>query len=317
MSDAKVAKRPHPGTAHDEPIVHAFGVHDPADPDPWAALAMDRSLPFDPAAKAALLRDQRSASRQFLLPFVRPLARLTIVLAQVFKAVFPRFPHAPKFLHWMIATGMKRFLTPDANWLILRHFHLGSQILLFIADNVTPGFRPVLEPMDPKDVDGVRDNLFLKHDLNIYNFLIQLSHEMDKRGVSLKKAESLDFSAIDPEAVKIDDMPKGRFNKIDLQTAIEMYTPAYAFWLTDRDFWRAANSLQLDETIGLYCARLTGEEQHLAMVTNAHPLVPESTLKAGFRLMLHGLSTEVLHGFLVELKQRQAAERGKTAPAQG
>lgn len=307
MSDGTLAGRPHPATAHDEPIVHVFGTHDPADPDPWAALAMDRSLPFDPEAKAALLRDQRSTSRQFLLPFVRPLARLTIVLAQVFKAVFPRFPHAPKFLHWMIATGMKRFLTPDANWLILRHFHLGSQILRFIADNVTPGFRPALEPMDPKDVDGVRDNLFLKHDLNIYNFLIQLNHEMDRRGVRLEKAESLDFSAIDPDAVKIDDLPKGRLNKIDLQTAIELYTPAYAFWLTDRDFWRAANSLQLDETIGLYCARLTGEEKHLAMVTNAHPLVPESTLKAGFRLMLHGLSTEVLHGFLVELKQRQAA----------
>ena len=311
MSDA----RPHPGAAHDEPIVHVFGVHDPADPDPWAALAMDRSLPFEPAAKSALLRDQRSPSRQFLLPFVRPLARTSIVVAQIFKAVFPRFPHAPRFLHWMIATGMKRFLTTDANWLILRHFHLGSQILRFIADNATPGFRPLLEPMDPKNVDGVRDNLFLKHDLNIYNFLIQLNHEMDRRGVTLQKAEALDFSAIDPEAVRIEDMPNGRFNKIDLQTAIELYTPAYAFWLTDRDFWRAANSLQLDETIGLYCARLTGEEKHLAMVTNAHPLVPESTLKAGFRLMLHGLSTEVLHGFLVELKQRQVAGRGKTASA--
>lgn len=315
MSRRPLAGRPHPATAHDEPIVHAFGVHDPADPDPWAALAMDRSLPFFPEAKAALLRDQRSPSRQFLLPFVRPLARLTIILAQMFKSIFPRFPHAPKFLHWMIATGMKHCLTPDANWLILRHFHLGSQVLRFIADNATPGFRPVLEPMDPTDIDGVRDNLFLKHDLNIYNFLIQLNHEMDRRGVELAKRDVIDFTAIDPEAVKIDQMPKGWLNKIDLQTAIELYTPAYAFWLTDRDFWRAANSLQLDETIGLYCARLTGEEKHLAMVTNAHPLVPESTLKAGFRLMLHGLSTEVLHGFLCELKGRHEAERGKAAPA--
>jgi hypothetical protein len=34
-------------------------------------------------------------------------------------------------------------------------------------------------------------------------------------------------------------------------------------------------------------------------------MVPESTLRAGFRLMLHGLATEVLHGFLCELKARQ------------
>jgi hypothetical protein len=36
-------------------------------------------------------------------------------------------------------------------------------------------------------------------------------------------------------------------------------------------------------------------------------LVPFSTLRAGFRLMLHGLSTEVLHGFLREMKSRHAA----------
>ncbi len=101
---------------------------------------------------------------------------------------------------------------------------------------------------------------------------------------------TLDFSAIS-DTVTLDPLPSGRFNRIDLQTAIELYTPAYALMLTDRDFWRASNSLQLDETIGLYAARLTGEEQHLAMISNRHPLVPFSTLRAGFRLMLHGLST--------------------------
>jgi hypothetical protein len=289
----------------DEQITHLFGVHDPADPDPWAALAMDRSLPINVDAKAALLRDQRSTSRQFVLPFARPLAYLSIIIIQIIKALSPRFPHAPRLLHRLIAFGMGTFLSRDANWLILRHFHLGSQILKFIADNATPGYRPTLEPMEPHVVDDVRDNLFLKHDLNIFNFLIQLNHELDKRGTRISRCDTLNFSAITAPDVKHADMPNRWHNVIDLQTAIELYTPAYAFWLTDRDFWRAANSLQLDETIGLYCAQLTGEEKHLAMVTNAHPLVPESTLKAGYRLVLHGLSAEVLHGFLYALKQAQ------------
>jgi hypothetical protein len=224
--------------------------------------------------------------------------------------VSPRQPNAPKFLHRLIAFGMRHFLSADANILILRHFHLGSQILRFIADNTTPGYRPTLAPMAPRCIDDVRDNLFLKHDLNIFNFLIQLNFELDRRGGAVGRCETIDFSAIRPEAVQLDPMPEGRLNVIDLQTAIEMYTPAYAFWLTDRDFWRAANSLQLDETIGLYCARITGEEKHLAMITNAHPMVPESTLKAGFRLVLHGLATEVLHGFLCELKARQHGRDG-------
>ena len=39
---------------------------------------------------------------------------------------------------------------------------------------------------------------------------------------------------------------------LDLQTAIEIYTPLFALFLPDRDFWRSSNSLQLDETIALY-----------------------------------------------------------------
>ncbi len=278
--------------------------YDPRDPDPGLALMLDRTLPIDPVAKSALLRDAATPSRQFVLPLVRPFARAMIVVAQLVHTLTPRWPHAPRLLHRMIAWGMTHVLTPDASVLILRHFHLGSQILRFIADNATPGFRPALEPMAPRVPDDVRDALFLKHDLNIYNFLIQLNVELDRRGTTIGPRATLDFSAIEP--VTIAPPPRGRFNVVDLATAIEVYTPAYALLLSDRDFWRAANSLQLDETIGLYAARLTGEEKHLALVNNGHPMIPMSTLRAGFRLMLHGLSTETLHGMLCELKARQA-----------
>jgi len=279
-------------------------LYDPADPDPWLALAMDKSLPFDAAAKADLIRDQRRWSATFLLSVVRPFARLMIILAWAVHLLTFRLIHAPKLLHRLIAFGMRRFVTPEANRMILRHFHLGAQILRFIADNATPGFRPTLEPMAPRRPGDVADNLFLKHDLNIFNFLIQLNAELDRRGDAIRPRAHIDFSAIEDETV-LEEMPKGRLNVIDLHTAIEVYTPLYALLLSQRDFDRAVHSLQLDETIGLYAARLTGEEKHLAMINNRHPLIPHSNLRAGYRLMLHGLSTEVLHGFLRELKARQ------------
>ena len=36
-----------------------------------------------------------------------------------------------------------------------------------------------------------------------------------------------------------------RHNVLDLQTAIEIYTPLFALFLSDHDFWRSSNSLQL------------------------------------------------------------------------
>ena len=288
--------------------------HDMLDPDPWAALLADRSVPIDPEAKALLIASQRSRSRQFLLPFVRPLARLSIIIVQVLRTFTPKSPDAPLLLHRLMAWGMTRFVRPEANLLILRHFHLGAEILAFIADNATPGYRPKLEPMQPLCIDDIRDGMFVKHDLNIFNFLIMLNAELEARGTMISARDHVDFSAISDKLPPISVPPRSRWNRIDLETAIEFYTPLYALLLRDSDFWRAANSLQLDETVALYAARILGGEQHLALVNNRHPMVPLTTLRAGYRLMLHGLASETLHGFLREAKM-QAKQRAGAALA--
>ena len=64
--------------------------HDPDDPNPWLALYLDRSTPLGAHVKRAWLADSSSPSRQYLLPIVRPLARLTIILFQLLKIVMPR-----------------------------------------------------------------------------------------------------------------------------------------------------------------------------------------------------------------------------------
>src|SRR5690606_37461881 len=101
-------------------------------------------------------------------------------------------------------------------------------------------------------------------------------------------------------------------NFIDLQSAIELFTPVYQLLLTDNDFWRAANSLQLDETIGIYAAQILQAPQHLMLVNNKHPLVPLSTLRAGHRLVLHGLSSEMLHASLMQMKALARSPENKT-----
>ena len=165
-------------------------------------------------------------------------------------------------------------------------------------------------PLRPTTLDDLKDNLFVQHDLNLFNFVIYLNRALQEQGRTLAPPPRLDLSMVNPCPVRLQDMPHGRANFIDLQTAIEIFTPMYQLLLTDNDFWRASNSLQLDETIGIYCAKLTGMPEHLVMLSNRHPLVPESTLRAGYRLVLHGLSTEMLHGLLLQLKARQADAAG-------
>ncbi len=278
--------------------------HNPADPSPWLALYLDKSSPLADDIKQAWLADSASRSRQFLMPVVRPLARTCIVVFQLIKALLPKSWQAPRFLHKVLAEGLKGWVSPQANWMILRHFHFGSDILAFIAGNA--GVQIPSRPLRPIVIDDLKDNLFLQHDLNLFNFVIYLNRALQEQGRDIAPPPKLDLSMVNPCPVQLADMPRGRTNFIDLQTAIEIFTPAYQLLLTDNDFWRASNSLQLDETLGIYCAKLTGMPEHLVMLNNKHPLVPESTLRAGYRLVLHGLSTEMLHGLLLRLKAQQA-----------
>ncbi|WP_208543235.1 DUF6999 family protein [Marilutibacter alkalisoli] len=277
--------------------------HDPRDPNPWLAMYLDRSTPIDDAVKHAWLADSSSRSRQYLLPFIRPFARTMIVLIQVFKVFTPRKLAFSRALHRLLAWGMENFIRPEANWLILRHFHLGSQILEFIARNAPVAV--ATNPLRPEKIADVREELFLIHDLNLYNFIIRLNKTLQDEGRQLEYVERPNLSMIRQPPLRLEDMPRQRRNFLDLQSSIELFTPIYQLLLTDSDFWRATNSLQLDETIGLYAATLLDAHDHLVLLNNRHPLVPMSTLRAGFRLTLHGLSTEMLHDFLMRMRARQ------------
>ena len=284
--------------------------HDPADPDPWLALYLDASQPLDPEAKAALVLNSESRSRQFLLPLIRPVARLAIAAIQVLKIFLPGRWAAPRLLHRLIWRGLRRWVRPEANTLILRHFHIGSEILAFVADNL-PGTRIETSPLRPRRLEDVRDGIFVQHDLNLFNFVIRLNRALEAAGTAPapRPPHELDFRSISDGPFELDPMPDGPTNRLDLESALELYTPLYQLLLTDRDFWRATNSLQLDESIALVVSQLLGDPLPATLVSNRHPLVPESTLGAAHRLMLHGLQAEMLHALLVRYKRRAGGQR--------
>jgi hypothetical protein len=283
-----------------------FQHFNPTDPDPWLALHLDRSLPIDDGAKRALIAGNRSASRRWLFPIVRPAIFAFFIIVKMLRALSPRWPNWNRPLHALIYRGLKVFASPEANTLILRHFTLGTELLAFIKANAGP-VDIDSRPLRPHCLEDLRDNLFLQHDLNIYNFIIQLNRSLRAQKRDLAPVAQPDFSMISDAPIGLAPLPRGRLNVIDVQTAVEAYTPLYALFLPREDFVRAANSLQLDEVIAIYIAKILGSDYHLAFMKNGHPLVPLSTLAAGYRLMMHGLDVEALHGFLRLLKRRQAA----------
>ena len=286
-------------------ILHGAGAYDPRHPDRWAALWLDLSLPLPDEAKAALIRGARSRSRRWLAPAIRPGLFALMLAARGVRTLLPRQPDLNGPLHRLIHWGLKTFASPDANRLILRHFHIGTEILGFIAANA--GVRVTTTPLRPRTLKALQENAFLQHDLNVFNLVIQLNTALREQGRELAPPARLDFSMVSDAPFDLEPLPHGPLNVVDVQTAIEAYLPLYALMLPREDFDRAAHSLQLDETIAIYVARLLGTDYPLHFVKNGCPLMPGSPFGAAARLMLHGMDCEALHGWLRLMKARQAA----------
>lgn len=279
--------------------------HDSRDPNPWLAMYLDTSIPFNKTTKEALMRDNYSKSARYLLPLVWFWSKVAMFFIHVFKFFFPKLINSSKTLHRILAWGLKRFVSPDANLLIFRHFYVGSEILQFIAANVE-GIELQTSPLKPKDFEAVKDDLFLKHDLNLYNFVINLNHQLQTKNIEFKGKAQLNLDMITEDRFDHIEFPSKWTNILDLRSAIELFTPFYQFFLTANDFVRATNSLQLDETIGIYASKILNSPAHLGLINNRHPMVPVTSYSASFRLVLHGLSAETLHAILVSIKQHKA-----------
>ena len=275
--------------------------HDDRDPNPWLALYLDNSIPINEATKLALMRDNDSKSKRYLLPFIAVFSKILMMIIHVFKFFFPRLINSSKVLHRILSWGLKNFVSRDANLLIFRHFHVGSEILSFIASNIE-GIEAKTSPIKPRNFEDVKDDIFLKHDLNLYNFVININRQLKEKNIILKGKKVLDMSMITEEQFDHIPFPNKWTNILDLRSAIELFTPFYQLFLTANDFVRASNSLQLDETIAIYSSKILDSPAHLGLVNNRHPMVPETTFSAAYRLVLHGLAAETLHEILVSIK---------------
>jgi hypothetical protein len=225
----------------------------------------------------------------------------------MFRCVSPNWPNSSRLLHQSIYWGLKTFASRDANYLILRHFNIGTENLRFIGGNV-PGVHICgTKALFPTTLEDLIDDTFLIHDLNLFNFVIEFNQQIAATGQELQPPTTLDFSMVseEPFPIDYDALPNKWHNFLDLHSAVEMYTPFYAFWLTNDDFWRASNSLQLDQVIALYLSRLLNRPEIASLSNNRHPMIPAFILATAYRLMLHGHDAEVMHGLLRQHKRLQ------------
>lgn len=205
--------------------------HDKRDPNPWLALYLDNSIPINDKTKRALMADNNSRSARYLRPIISLFSKISMLLLHIFKFFFPKLFDSPRLLHLILSWGLKNFVSPNANLLIFRHFHVGSEILEFIIGNI-PGIETKTSPLKPKNFADIKDNIFLDHDLNLYNFVINLNKELKEKKITIKPKIELNTSMITLDQFDHIEFPNSWTNILDLRSAIELFTPFYQLFLT-------------------------------------------------------------------------------------
>ncbi|MCW6036905.1 hypothetical protein K4A83_11615 [Spirulina subsalsa FACHB-351] len=291
------------------PLDPAFFPYNRRNPNTWQVLYLDQAIPVDPVAKQYMICDLQNWTRNYLLIPIKITANLCLAVIMTVKRLLPFQFHFYGFMHQSATFFLKYFVSPEACYLIVRHISLGSNIVNFLIDN---GPNPYLEKSNlyPQKVDDLAHNVFLEHDLILYNFVYDYhrAQQENPHWQAKLKQRGINFKSIRPVSVEM-NFKKWRWLRIlDLESAIELFKVFYSLCLTSDEFERAVLSLQFDENFGLYFTQITGDSSWNHVISNRHPLAPNSPFQAARNLMLHGITTEYIHRYL-EIRRDQAELR--------
>ncbi|QZZ23140.1 hypothetical protein J5X98_12870 [Leptothermofonsia sichuanensis E412] len=300
----------HPESALSAAAIAPYTPHprDRRNPNAWDALYLDQAIPVDPVAKAYMIRDLQNWTRALLLIPIKIIANILLALIMTVKRLLPFQFSNYTLMHRSAAWFLKTFVTPEACYLIVRHLCLGSNIVNFLIDN---GPDPTIEKstLYPRTVDDLAENAFLEHDLILYNFVLDYNQAQRTNPTWIQQVQQrgLTYASIKPIEIDIDVSQRHRLQILDLESAIELFKVFYSLCLTSEEFERAVLSLEFDENFGCYFSQITGDYNWNHIITNRHPLAPESPFAAARNLLLHGIITEYLHRYLEIRKEITAS----------
>lgn len=270
-------------------------MYDPSGPSLWEVMAVDPSIPIDRPTLRLMIRDQRRSSRTLLYPWMRILSRVAVTLIVAGKRACPVRFSAHASMDRMCLWFLRRFVSPDAVSLLIRHFIVETNLLNFCVRNAgVPGVGEV--GLRPTTLADLGNQAVIEHDLNVYRVLLALG----RAGMPGPRASTeLDFSML--AVPGIDPEPRTRrLLHLDIQTALCVMNIPFAFCLTPAQYRRAVHSLRLDTSLLSVLAAVTGDHAFLGWQAGFPPVRVDSNVDVPRAVYEHAVLCECAHARLCQ-----------------
>ncbi len=272
----------------------------------WPVMAADPAIPMDRATLRLVISDQRRPSRALLYPWIRVASRVAVTLIVVAKRLCPVRFSAHATMDRLCLWFLRRFVSPAAVSLLIRHFIVETNLLNFCAANARlPGAAKV--SLRPVTLAGLGNRAVIEHDLNVYRVLSALG---TARGPA-RPRDDLDFSML--EVPEVDpEHGRRRLLNLDIQTALCLMNIPFAFCLTPAEYRRAVHSLRLDTSLLTVLASLTGDDEFFRWRSALPPVRVDSNVDVPAMVYEHALICEFALARLGQLRD-SAAEAARSS----
>ena len=268
-------------------------------PSMWQVMAVDPAIPMDRATLRVVISDQRRASRAFVYPWVRIVSRAAVTLIVVGKRLCPVRFSAHATMDRLCLWFLRRFVSPDAVTLLIRHFVVETNLLAFCVRNAEPP-SPAEPNLRPVALSGLGNRAVIEHDLNVYRVLSALRSKV----VRPPRQAGLDFSMLSVPEIEPEPAAR-RLLSLDIQTALCLMNIPFAFCLTSSEYRRALHSLRLDTSLLSVLAGVTGDAAFLSWGTGVPPVRVDSNVDVPAMVYEHALISEYAHARLCQLRDGQ------------
>jgi hypothetical protein len=268
----------------------------------WATMAADPTIALDRATLRLVIADQRRLSRALVYPWLRIASRVAVTVIVAARRACPVRFSAHAVMDRLCLWFLRRFVSPTAVTLLIRHFVVETNLLNFCLRNTgQPGGAEV--SLRPVTLSGLGDRAVIEHDLNVYRALPALAQAGPQDRAVDRGA--LDFTMLD--VPPLDPEPgTRRLLNLDIQTALCLMNIPFAFCLTPGEYRRAVHSLRLDATLLAALATLTGDDTFLGWRTALPPVRVDSNIDVPATVYEHALVCEYALARLGQLRDAQA-----------
>ena len=208
-------------------------------------MAVDPAMPMDRAALRLVIGTSAAGAARYVYPWLRVVSRVAGHgdrgrASGPARCRFAAHATMDRLCLWFL----RRFVSPDAVSLLIRHFIVETNLLNFCAAQRAARRRREVG-LRPVTLAGLGDRAVIEHDLNVYRVLSRPRRCPAARPGRVAGSTSAcsTFPPVDPEPWR------RRLLHLDIQTALCLMNIPFALCLTSAEYRRAVHSLRLDASL--------------------------------------------------------------------